>query len=122
MPYYYEGVANSKEKDKIQHEAFYNAVEESTKKLGTNSRIMTKEQYNDIIKALSTVPRSTMTANQIRASYPSYYNLRNAYHVHTSNGKSILLKKEGKNKDDTGPVSLESMKQVVPYMNTFLIS
>ena len=28
MPYYYEGVANSEEEDKIQHEAFYNAVEE----------------------------------------------------------------------------------------------
>jgi hypothetical protein len=37
MPYYYEGVANSEEEDKIQHEAFYN---------GKNSRIMTKEQYN----------------------------------------------------------------------------
>ena len=105
MPYYYEGVANSEEEDEIQHEAFYNAVEESTKKLGKNSRTMTKEQYNKIIEALSTVPRSTMTANQIRASssYPSYYNWRNAYHVHTSNGKSILLKKEGKNKDDTVP-------------------
>jgi hypothetical protein len=81
MPYHYEGVANSEEEDKIQHEAFYNSVEESTKKLGKNSRIMTKEQYNEIIEALSTVPRSTMTANQIRASYPSYYNWRNAYHV-----------------------------------------
>ena len=60
-----------------------------------------------------------MTANQIRASYPSYYNWRNAYHVHTSNGKSILLKKEGKNKDDTVPVSLESMQQVVPYEHLF---
>ena len=119
MPYYYEGVANSEEEDKIQHEAFYNAVEKSTKQLGKNSRIMTKEQYNEIIEALSTVPRSTMTANQIRASYPSYYNWRNAYHIHTSNGKSILLKKEGKNKDDTVPVSLESMQQVVPYEHLF---
>jgi hypothetical protein len=54
MPYYYEGVTNSEEDDKIQHEAFYNAVQESTKKLGKNSRIMTKEQYKEIIKALST--------------------------------------------------------------------
>jgi DNA-binding MurR/RpiR family transcriptional regulator len=59
------------EEDKIQHEAFYNAVEESTKKLGKNSRTMTKEQYNEIIEALSTVPmilsRTTKRAAAVTA-------------------------------------------------------
>ena len=102
-------------------DAFETEIKARLSKITKNNKIMMLSQYNDIVRALRFMPDSGMTATEIRKVYPSYFNWRDTYHVHVSNGTPILLKKNRykTSKGEVGGESLESMKQVIPFEHMY---